>query len=185
MDLNKLFGKRYVVTLDPSWDAETPENRAEFLAAGDLWWYYEIKGQCGMAYPYNRISIAVILPTRAARRLVKLMGSELTLLQHADDEMCYRADAKHAEALVRFIKPKSRCHLTPAHKAALAARLAAHRHKRHQKPLPNDITEASDSSGVGWQESEAPGALSHNAPILTTPPPHRNNTSHPTERTHL
>jgi hypothetical protein len=61
---------------------------------------------------------------------VKLMGSELTLLQHADDAMCYKADVKHAQALVRFIKPKSLRQLTETHRAVLSARLAAHRYKR-------------------------------------------------------
>jgi hypothetical protein len=103
MDLNLMFGDRYEVSLDESWDAETPENRVEFLAKGEKWWYYEIKGKCGTVYPYSETQIAVVLPTRTARRLVKLMGSELTLLQHADDAMCYKADAKHAAAFVRFI----------------------------------------------------------------------------------
>ena len=44
-------------------------------------------------------------------------GPELTLLQHADDAMCYRADVKHATVLVQFIKPKFHRQLTPEHKA--------------------------------------------------------------------
>ena len=71
MDLNKLFGKRYVVTLDPSWDAESPENRAESRPEDVPWHYHEIKGRCGMVYPYSETQIAVVLPTRAARRLIR------------------------------------------------------------------------------------------------------------------
>jgi hypothetical protein len=130
MDLRKMFGDRYLVTMEESWGAELPENRDELQAMADGWRYQEIKGKCGTVYPYSETQIAVVLPTRAARRLLRLMGPELTLLQHADDERCYRADVKHATALVRFIKPKSRRKLTPEYKAALAARLALYRSRR-------------------------------------------------------
>ena len=137
MNLREMFGDRYLVTMEESWDAEMPENRAEFQAMSDDWRYQEIKGKCGMAYPYSETQIAVVLPNRTARRLLKLMGPELTLLQHADDEMCYKADAKHAGALIRFIKPKSRRQLTPEHKATLAARLALYRSGRPRISLTN------------------------------------------------
>jgi hypothetical protein len=106
MDLKKIFGDKYMVTLDESWESETPENRTEFLAKGKEVWYYEIKGRRGTIYPYSDTHIAVVLPTRSARRLVNLMGSELILLQHADDAMCFKADVQHTNALIRFIKPK-------------------------------------------------------------------------------
>lgn len=137
MDLRARFGKRYEISIDPSWGAERPKNRPESSADYPSWPYQEIRGKCGWVYPYSETELAVVLPTCAALRLVKLMGPELTLLQHADDEMCYKADAKHAEALVRFIKPKSRRHLTEAHKAALATRLEVHRYKRHLKEVPH------------------------------------------------
>src|ERR1019366_5225627 len=127
MDLREMFGDRYLVTMEESWGAELPETRAEFQAMSDGWRYQEIKGKCGMVYPYSEAQIAVVLPTRAARRLFKLMGPDLTLLQHADDAMCYKADVKHVTALVRFIKPKSRRPLTPEHKTTLTARLALYR----------------------------------------------------------
>ena len=133
MDLNKMFGHKYLVTLDESWDAETPDNRAEFLANGEKLWYYEIRGKRGWVYPHNETKLAVVLPTRAARRLMKLMGAELVLLQHADAEMCFKADAKHTATLVRFIKPKRLRQLTAEQKAVLATRLAA---SRYQKPNP-------------------------------------------------
>jgi hypothetical protein len=137
MDLKQLFGHKYLVTMEESWTAETPENRAEFEDNGDRWRYYELKGKSGMVYPYSETQIAVVLPTRAARRLMKLMGSELVLLQHADDLMCFKADAKHAAAIVRFIKPKRLGQLSEAHKAILSARLAANRYRRGQPPTKN------------------------------------------------
>lgn len=127
MDLHKMFGDRYVVTMEESWGAERPETCAELQAMSDSWRYQEIKGKCGLVYPYSETQIAVVLPTRAARRLLRLMGTELTLLQHADDVRCFRADVKHTTTLVRFIKPKSRRQLSPEHKATLAARLALYR----------------------------------------------------------
>ena len=142
MDLKRMFGDKYIITLDESWDAETPENRAEFKAKGEEWWYYEIKGKCGTVYPYSETQIAVVLPTRTARRLVKLMGSELTLLQHADDAMCYKADAKHTAAIVRFIKPKRLRQLTAEQRAAMVTRLARYRFKN---PKPSQINRASET----------------------------------------
>jgi len=152
MDLREMFGDRYLVTMEESWGAERPEIRAELQAMSDGWRYQEIKGMCGTVYPYSETQIAVVLPTRAARRLLKLMGPELTLLQHADDERCYRADAKHAATLVRFIKPKSRRQLTPEHKATLAARLALFRSggpRTSSMNLPSAINEAPHLSEVG------------------------------------
>ena len=58
---------------------------------------------------------------------MKLMGSELTLLQHADDAMCYKADAKHTPAIVRFIKPKRLRPLAAEQKAVLTATSCTHR----------------------------------------------------------
>jgi len=171
MDLKKLFGHKYEISLDPSWDAETPENRVEFLTQGEQWWYYEIRGKCGTIYPFSATTIAVTLPTRAARRLMKLMGSELTRTQHADDAMTFKTDAKHTAALVRFVRPKCLHSLSETHKAALVSRLAVCRDKRWRK------------TAVGWQESEASGALSHNAPILPPHPQTEITVSHPTERT--
>jgi len=141
MDLNKMFGHKYQVTLDESWDAERTETRAELQAMSDGWRYQEIKGKCGTVYPYSETQIAVVLPTRAARRLFKLMGPKLTLLQHADDAMCYRADFNHAETLVRFIRSKSLRRLTTEHKEALTTRLALYRNRR---PKPSPINISSD-----------------------------------------
>jgi len=78
MDLLTMFGDRYLVTMEESWGAERPETRAELQAMSDGWRYQEIKGRCGMVYPYSETQIAVVLPTRAARRLLRLMGPELT-----------------------------------------------------------------------------------------------------------
>jgi hypothetical protein len=133
MNLKTMFGRQYVVTLEESCVVETPENQAEARDDEEDWAYQEIKGKCGTVYPYSEAQIAVVLPTRAAHRLMKLMGPELVLLQHADDEMCFKADAQYSEALVQFIKAKSRRQLTPAHKAVLAARLARY---RFQRPKP-------------------------------------------------
>jgi hypothetical protein len=137
MNLHAVFGKRYTISIDPSWCAYCVERRAEFQPEQIPCEYHEIRGKCGWVYPYSETQLAVVLPTRAARRLFKLMGPELTLLQHADLEMCYKADAKHAEALVRFIKPKSLRRLTPKHKATLAARLARYRFQRPKTTQAN------------------------------------------------
>jgi hypothetical protein len=147
-----MFGDRYLVTMEESWGAERAETRTEFQAMSDGWRYQEIKGKCGMVYPYSETKIAVVLPTRAARRLLRIMGPELTLLQHADDAMCYKADVKHAAALVRFIKPKSRRQLTPEHKATLAARLALYRSggpRTSSINFSSAINEAPHLPGVG------------------------------------
>ena len=79
MDLNKCLEALRHPAIDPSTARRTR------VPDGDPWWYYEIRGKRGWVYPYSETQIAVVLPTRAARRLMKLMGSELVLLQHADD----------------------------------------------------------------------------------------------------
>jgi len=145
MDLKKIFGVRYIITMDESWEAETPDNRAEYLAKGDEVYYYEIKGRCGMVYLYSKTMIAVTLSTRAAHRLMKLMGPELVLLQHADDAMCFKADVQHAEALVRFIKPQRLRPFTAEHKTALADRLGRYRSQNQQLTQTNSSNNESAS----------------------------------------
>jgi hypothetical protein len=130
MDLKELFGSRYVVTLDPSCGGGMPDDQTGPEDGESDWECWEIKGKRGQVYSYSETSIAVLVSTRAARRLARLIGANLVLLQHADDEMCFKADAKHAESIVRFIKPKSRRQLTDVHKAVLAARLSANRFRR-------------------------------------------------------
>jgi len=127
MDLRTMFGDRYVVTMEGGLEVETAGSRPDSEGDDVSWRYTEIKGKRGMVYPYSETQVAVVLPTRAAHRLMKLMGSELTLLQHADDAMCFKADAKYAAVFVRFIRPKRLRQLTAEHKAALAARIALYR----------------------------------------------------------
>jgi hypothetical protein len=124
MDLKKIYGHKYEIAMDPSWDAETPENRAEFLAKGEQWWYYELRGQRGMVYPFNASTLAVYVTPRTARRLERLLGPALTVHVRCDEAVVYKADIQHAAAIVRFIKPKRLRPLTTEQKAVLAARLA-------------------------------------------------------------
>ena len=147
MNLKAMFGRRYVVTMDTSLDAETPENRAEFRAKGEDIYYQEIKGRCGTVYNYSKTQVAIVLPTRAARRLAMLLGSALTLLQHADDAMCYKADASHVTSIVRFIKPKRLRQLTAERKAALAIRLARYRFQ-HSELTQTDRSSRTMSASV-------------------------------------
>jgi hypothetical protein len=67
MNLELMFSKRYVVTMEGSWDAETPVNRAEFLEHGEGWRYQEISGKRGWVYTFSESELAVVLPTRATR----------------------------------------------------------------------------------------------------------------------
>ena len=74
MDLKRMFGDKYLVTLDESWDAETPENRAEFLRQGRTVRYCEIKGRCGTVYPYSGPTSAVSFPPRRRSPLDEAHG---------------------------------------------------------------------------------------------------------------
>ena len=80
MNLYAAFGKRYAIAVDPSFCADYPEHRAEVRPEDIPWEFQEIHGRCGRVYPYSVAELAVDpARTRAARRLVKLMGPELTL----------------------------------------------------------------------------------------------------------
>jgi len=106
MDLKKMFGRRYVVTMEEGWHEDSLNTCNHAGIFDDRWRYAEIKGKCGRLYPYSETDLAVVLPTRAARRLMTLMGAALVLLQHADDAMCFKTDVRNAEAVIRFIKPE-------------------------------------------------------------------------------
>ena len=127
MDLSEMFGGRYVVSRDDSWAAETSENRGEFRAKGEGWWYWKVRGQRGTVYPFNATNLAVDVTSRRARQLEALLGPALTLHARCDEVVTYKADVRHLEAILRFIRPKRRRQLTTEQKGTLAARLAPYR----------------------------------------------------------
>ena len=171
MDLKQMFGYRYLITLDESWEAETPENRAEFRAQGEEWWYWQIEGRRGTIYPFNASTIAVDVTPRRARRLEALLGAALTLHTRCDEVVAYKADVQHIKVILRFIKPKRPWQFTAEQKAALATRLAANRSippvrsrrmaslpkttgREDQSPKASQTLRTSKPSGSSFQASE-------------------------------
>ena len=134
LDLKAMFGNQYVVTMDASWDAETPENRSEFRARGKQWWYYEIKGHRGTIYPFNASTIVVDVTRRRASQLEALLGLALVPHTRCDEAVAYKADVQHIEAILQFIKPRRCKQFTAEQKAILVARLVPYRFKSPKVP---------------------------------------------------
>jgi len=130
MDLKEMFGHRYVVTLDESWGAESPENRAEFEAQGAIWWYYEIKGKYGMVYPHGESIIAARVTPRIGKKLKTVLESDFVVIEDSIEALGFKTDVRNLKTILKFIKPKRRHQLTEERRRAMAAHMAAIRFRK-------------------------------------------------------
>lgn len=119
IDLMKLYGKRYRVTLDESWDAETAENRKEFTDKGEKPWYYEIVGRRGKLYLQKENACAL----ECTGKVYKNMRIELDLLRNCSEGPTRLVQEADLDAVVKFIQPRKRKVLSPEQKQIQIERL--------------------------------------------------------------
>lgn len=60
IDLKAQFGKRYKVFYDPSWDAETSEQRTIIRQSSMEPWYYELRGPNVVIHPRDRDTVSAL-----------------------------------------------------------------------------------------------------------------------------
>ncbi len=125
MDLKEMFGHRYVVTLDESWEAEKPEHRTEFEAKGNVWWYYEIKGKHGRVHPHSESRIGARLSRRIGKKALAALGQDLEILEDSIEAIGLRTDVRNIKMLLKLIKPTRRHQLSEERRQAMSAHMAA------------------------------------------------------------
>lgn len=118
LDLQKLFGKRYRVTLEANGVTKSQTPEAEYP------WLYEIVGRKGMVYPHGSNVLAAVGFTPSSSR--KLRGLTHALTVRGDQEVVITFEPKNIESVFKIIKPRKRRRLTDEQRAAAIERLKEH-----------------------------------------------------------
>lgn len=123
IDLMKLYGKKYKVTMDESWDAENPDNRTEWKANGEIAWYYEIRGRRGMIYLQKENACALECTEKVWGNMRKKYGLVLERLRGCDEGPTLLVKESELDTIVKAIGPRKRKVLSPEQKQIQIERL--------------------------------------------------------------
>lgn len=123
INLKEKFGKRFKVTMDESWDAEIPENKALWKKNGEIAWYYEIHGKWGHIYPQKENAFAIGISPRIQDRYNNKFPFEIFM-----DRGQECVHEKDIDAVIEFIKPRKRRILSPEQKLKQVERLRKFRY---------------------------------------------------------
>lgn len=129
LDLMKKYGKRYKVSRDPSWDAETAENRTEFRKSGEEPWYWELIGRKGRLYPHGETVCAVLLSPRISAKLERsslFKSGEAKLKVVPDEGSIYLIPNATTDTVLPYLQPRKRRILSPEQRQKAIERLKAH-----------------------------------------------------------
>lgn len=136
IDLMKLFGKRYRVTMDESWNAETSENRSEWSKNGEIAWYYEIKGRRGTLYMQKENACALEVTGHTYQNMRKDNPFLFEKIRSASEGCTLLVKEPELDSVVALIRPRRRRVLSPEQRAKNIERLKkyAYRPARRDKP---------------------------------------------------
>ena len=121
INLQEKYGKRYKVTMDESWNAESSENRAEWKANGEIAWYYEIKGKRGTLYMQKENACALEMTPQLYEKLKMLVPVVFEWTRDCDEGPTLLIKEPQLEAVVEFIQPRRKRVLSLEQKAHLLA----------------------------------------------------------------
>lgn len=123
IDLMKLYGKKYRVTMDESWDAENPDNRTEWKANGEIAWYYEIVGKRGKLYPQKENAFALECTEKVWNNMRTKYGLNLERLRGCDEGPTLLVKESDLDTVVKAIGARKRKVLSPEQKQLQIERL--------------------------------------------------------------
>lgn len=116
MNLKQLYGKRYRVTLDESWEHEKEEGKSL-----NEWRYHEIKGKFGTLYPYSKDQLTCLFTSLIIANRFNNRGWKV--IQSGDTEINIFIPFENVEEVLRAIRPKKRRQLSDDQKKVNAERL--------------------------------------------------------------
>lgn len=122
MDLKRMFGDRFRVTLDPSFMAEREKGKT-----AEVWRYHEIHGRYGMVYPFSADQAAVYFKTL---RIGNLFPA-LPIVRDGEGERVCFCPAEAIENVLAAIQARRRRKpMTPEQREAALARIERFRFGR-------------------------------------------------------
>lgn len=122
MDLMEMFGKRFRVTVEESFNAEkdTEERRAK-------WRYYEIRGHDGYVYPFGWNKPAVCFTNNhIGLKIARFRGAKWVRVQSGDNEAVFLIPMDDLEFAIRSIKPRRKRFVSEKELNRLRAMSAIH-----------------------------------------------------------
>lgn len=120
MNLKEMFGKRYRVTPDESYEHETEEGKSL-----NQWRWHEIRGKFGILYPYSKDQLACLFTSIIVANRFKSKGWRV--LQNGDFERNVLIPLDSTQEVLKAIRPKKRRQMSLDQKIVAVERL-----KRYQ-----------------------------------------------------
>jgi hypothetical protein len=117
MNLKQLYGSKYRVTTDPSYDAEKEDGKTQWQ-----WRYHEIIGKYGTLYPFSENQLAVRFDSiHIANRF---SGRGWKVIQDGTDERTALVPKEAATEVLTAIRARKKRQLTPEQKLVMVERAA-------------------------------------------------------------
>lgn len=123
INLKETYGKRYKIEIDPSWDAETTENRTWFRQHGEEPYYYELVGKYGQLYNNSETHMQVWVNGRLGVKLSKNLPQGWKQKQGCSEGYAFILPNSDVSTAFSWIKPRKRRvgNTSPENLARLAA----------------------------------------------------------------
>lgn len=119
MDLKKIYGERYRVSIEASFGPEATEGKT-----ADLWRYYELRGRYGFVYAYGADRPAVTFTSNiVANRFQKPAWKRI---QDGDEERTFLIPKDDLNEVLEAIKVRKRRHLSEKGRNEAIERLKAY-----------------------------------------------------------
>lgn len=123
IDLEKMYGRRYKITMDESWALE----KSEFKSPEEKFWYYEIWGRRGWCYNQNPATLAVEVNNSVWPKFERSKLFPYDHVRGGDETQKILVKEEHVDKAISFLIPHKRRVLSEAQKAANSERLAKFR----------------------------------------------------------
>ena len=108
INLREVYGKRYKIGIDPSWDAETPENRTWCRQHGEELYYYELLGKHGQLYNHSDTHLQMWIKPRLGSRLYRAIPPGWRVHQNASDGYAFVLPNSDIGLAFKWIKPRKK-----------------------------------------------------------------------------
>lgn len=108
INLKEVYGKRYKIEVDPSWDAETTENRTWFRQHGEEPYYFELVGKYGRLYNQSDTHLQMWVSGRLGVKLSKNIPVGWVQIQGCSEGYGFKLPNSDISQAFSWIKPRKK-----------------------------------------------------------------------------
>src|SRR3954466_14083815 len=103
IDLKAVYGKRYRIGLDSSYELEKYDGKTQ-----DVAWYYEIIGRSGQLYNHSDTHLQIWISPRLGKLLYDNLPLDWTATQNTSEGFAFKFPNKDIGVAFKWIKPRKR-----------------------------------------------------------------------------